>query len=164
VPPPAPTVYKVGDKGPAGGIVFYDKGVVTNGSRYLEAAPHDLGIAQWGAYGKYINAAGDGKRSTAIIIAALEKIGETNKAAQLCAEFESNGFKDWFLPSKEELDLMYINMKKKNLGNFGNDYYWSSSEYGGLFNHYAWSQRFSDGNQTYTDKYDTNSVRAVRAF
>jgi len=31
--------YKVGDKGPAGGYIFYDKGSYSNGWRYLEAAP-----------------------------------------------------------------------------------------------------------------------------
>jgi TolB-like protein len=44
---PAPTAstpraYKIGDTGPAGGLIFYDKGNNTGGWRYLEAAPRDL--------------------------------------------------------------------------------------------------------------------------
>ena len=34
----AQTAYNIGDTGPAGGIVFYDKGRVSDGWRYLEAA------------------------------------------------------------------------------------------------------------------------------
>lgn len=34
--------YKIGSDGPAGGIVFYDKGSVSDGWRYLEAAPSDF--------------------------------------------------------------------------------------------------------------------------
>ncbi len=34
--------YEIGDKGPAGGYVFYDKGSYSDGWRYLEAAPNDL--------------------------------------------------------------------------------------------------------------------------
>ena len=34
--------YKIGDEGPAGGVIFYDKGEYSDGWRYLEAAPADL--------------------------------------------------------------------------------------------------------------------------
>jgi len=40
-----------------------------------------------------------------------------------------NGFSDWFLPSSGELDQMYGNLKRRNLGDFSNDWYWSSTEY-----------------------------------
>lgn len=36
--------YAIGDTGPAGGIVFYDKGNTSDGWRYLEAAPANLKV------------------------------------------------------------------------------------------------------------------------
>jgi TolB-like protein len=168
--PPAPTVYKVGDKGPAGGIVFYDKGVVTNGWRYLEAAPNDVGPVPWGLTGTIVRGTstgiGTGKRNTDLIIAALSNSGGGDGAALLCTAFEINGYNDWYLPSKDELDLMYKNLKAKGVGNFGNNYYWSSSD---NQDNYAWDQRFSDGSQdnrgtTHDHKDKSNSVRAIRQF
>jgi hypothetical protein len=166
-------VYKIGDIGPAGGIVFYDQCVFSYGWRYLEAVPAGMERkAEWGAYervdGSYRGiavsgtktAVGGGKRNTQLIVELLRKQGETNRAAQICAALEVNGFKDWFLPSKDELDLMYKNLAAKGLGGFSGGWYWSSSEYG----RYSWFQRFSDGLQGSSAKYYTGSVRAVRAF
>jgi hypothetical protein len=75
-----------------------------------------------------------------------------------------NGFTDWFLPSKDELDLMYKNLKQKNAGKFGTKFaYWSSSQSN---NDSAWYQTFDNGRQyNYGNyKYDAFSVRAIRAF
>jgi hypothetical protein len=95
--------YKVGDFGPAGGIVFYDKGTFSNGWRYLEAAPVETEVtAQWGAYGKDVagtgTAVGSGKRNTQLIVDQLRALGENGMAAQLCASLDFDGYKDWFLP------------------------------------------------------------------
>jgi hypothetical protein len=69
------------------------------------------------------------------------------------------------LPSKEELNLIYINLRVKLLGDFSMGWYWSSSE--GSSDR-AWYQRFSDGYQNYTGdsiyKGNKHSVRAVRQF
>jgi hypothetical protein len=158
--------YNIGDFGPAGGIVFYDKGVFSNGWRYLEAAPAETEFtAEWGARQRDVpgtsTGAGSGKRNTEIIIERLNSFGESGRAAQLCANLNFDGYKDWFLPSKDELDLMYKNLKQKGLGSFRNDWYWSSS----LSNDdNAWGQTFSSGGQSYGSKKGTSSVRAVRAF
>jgi len=108
---------------------------------------------------------GFGKQNTQIIVNRLRDLRETNRAAQISAGMDINGFKDWFLPSKDELNLMYVNLKQKGLGGFGNGVYCSSSQ----FERYSvWIQRFSDGLQgnsgSITFKNNTFSVRAVRAF
>jgi hypothetical protein len=160
-------VYKVGEFGPAGGIVFYDKGVFSGGWRYLEAAPSETEFtAQWGAYQKDVSgtgtAIGAGKRNTQVIADYLRQTGESGRAAQLCASLDFDGYKDWFLPSKDELNLMYTNLKQKGLGSFQNNWYWSSSQDG---SNGAWGQGFSDGGQVgYDGKSSTDYVRPIRAF
>jgi len=145
------------------GIIFYDKGQYTNGWRYLEAAPVDLPNR---AYGQDVpgtsTAIGAGKRNTELIVNRLNQLGETGGAAQMCAQFEYGGYRDWFLPSKDELDLMYRNLKAKGLGGFSNNWYWSSSLYN--YTNLGWLQRFSDGSQDSAGKSNAHSVRAVRAF
>jgi len=156
--------YKVGDTGPAGGIIFYDRGFTADGWRYMEAAPTDFN-AQWGAYEQNVSgtdtSVGSGKKNTQLIVDRLKQLGESNRAAQICSIMDINGYKDWFLPSKDELDLMYKNLKQKGLGGFGTSYYWSSSQYSSSS---AWDQSFSNGGQNSLSKYNIYSVRAIRAF
>jgi hypothetical protein len=85
-------------------------------------------------------------------------------AIDAAASATSQGYDDWYLPSIEELELMYntIGQGADNTGYFEYDLYWSSSE----FNfYYAWLVYFSNG-LTYYDnsKDDSNRVRVVRAF
>jgi len=163
---PSGQTYKIGDTGPAGGIVFYDKGVFSNNWRYLEAAPDETEVtAQWGAYIKNITGTntvvGNGKKNTEIILEQLKKLNENRKAAQLCVAINFDGSNDWFLPNKDELNLMYKNLKQKGLGGFSNNWYWSSSQFS---NSSAWVQNFSNGSQNNFGKNNTCSVRAIRAF
>jgi hypothetical protein len=158
------TTYNIGDKGPAGGIIFYDKGNNTGGWRYLEASTADLGKAQWQSsntnVGETKDNIGSGKQNTLLI-------GDNSRAALLCQQYSQGGYKDWFLPSKAELDLMYINLKMKDSGNFSNNWYWSSSQ-----RDYdcAWAQLFSNGTQDGSwsggsgYKGNAHSVRACRQF
>ncbi|MHB9293263.1 hypothetical protein Holit_02384 [Hollandina sp. SP2] len=168
-PPPAPKTYKVGDTGPAGGIVFYDMGFSMNGWRYLEAAPADIpGVWQWStssdSVSGIVDGIGNGKRNTQIIVEFLNQKGETMKAAQVADAYEQSGYNDWFLPSKDELDLLYKNLKAKGLGGFQSGRYWTSSP--GIYNRYSSTicQRFSDGVQQEADKGTSMYVRAVRQF
>lgn len=157
---PEDAVYKVGDVGPAGGWIFYDKGEKTDGWRYLEAAPEDLpGAYAWGASGNYgtEQGVGTGKSNT-------EKLPDSAVAAKACKDYTLNGFSDWFLPSKDELNLMRTNLFLNGKGSFSTDgdYYWSSSEFD---NYTAWDYCIKDG-----DKYGENRtyagdfVRPARAF
>jgi hypothetical protein len=163
--PVAPTTYKVGDEGPAGGLVFYDKGNSFGGWRYLEAAPASTEAKlKWITTGAEVGGTkvevGTGRQNTQLLIADFS-IG-VPEAALHCVELEYEGFQDWFLPSRDELNLMYINLKRKNLGGFSGDVYFSSSD---AYNGYAWNQRFSDGDQySGLRKNAVGSVRAIRAF
>jgi len=167
-------IYKIGDTGPAGGIIFYDKGNADGGWRYLEAAPASSEFsAEWGlAYFslKTDPEIGTGRRNTALIVAALNKIRETaGRAARLVDDMNINGFDDWFLPSWNELDLMYLNLHKQGLGGFKNADYWSSSSisYGddaiGAYNMFFDGDDTGDGGSGYA-RYQICLVRAVRSF
>ena len=73
---------------------------------------------------------------------------------------------DWRLPTKEELNLMYVNLHEDGIGNFNNVGYWSSSEHNSNF---AWFQDFNDGFQNIFNKFHENDpnylrVRTVRSF
>jgi hypothetical protein len=158
--------YKVGDTGPAGGIVFYDKGNNSDGWRYLEVAPAASVVsAEWGVFEQNIagtsTAIGAGKRNTEILVERLGTLKESRRAAQICTSIEIKGFTDWFLPSKDELNLMYKNLKQKGLGNFDNSWYWSSSQ---AKDDSVWNQNFRNGYQDGGSKNLACSVRAIRTF
>lgn len=84
-------------------------------------------------------------------------------AARLCFILSHGGYDDWFLPSIDELDLMWDNLKRKGIGSFSDYNYWSSSE---NYNYakYAWNQGFSNGNQNYNDRNFDFYIRPCRAF
>lgn len=97
-----------------------------------------------------------------------EVLGSANwkDAKELCKNYRGGNYEDWRLPTKEELNYIYVNLRK--LGKIaGNDWYWSSSEHDN--NMYAWGQLFSirgkgAGHQGCDDKDAPNAVRAVRSF
>jgi hypothetical protein len=154
-------------RGPAGGYIFYDKGSYSDGWRYLEVAPAstEWEDKEWGSYETWIGGTGTGigtgKSNTAKIVKWLKSHGETNSAAQLCDVLVYGGYSDWFLPSKYELNLMYKNLKVNGVGDFADEYYWSSSESSA---NYAWYQNFLKGIQFDYRKNLKRRVRAVRAF
>ena len=149
-----------------GGIVF----CLFGNSGGLIAAPSDQSTAaEWGCYGTEIlgadgTALGTGNQNTSDIEAGCTTAGT---AADICANLTLNGYSDWFLPSKDELNLMYENIGQGNalglgnVGGFANSNYWSSTEYG---YYVSWFQIFNNGNQNNSNKNNTFYVRAVRAF
>ena len=149
-----------------GGIVFY---VYDGGQHGLIAATSDqYGAMRWYAGTNtntmaFANGTGAGKANTAIIIANQGYGDGANYAARLCNEYwvtdDGVTYGDWYLPSKHELNLLYL--QKDVVGNFEDDFYFSSFEYNLT---YVWTQDFSDGFQGTNHKYDTYYVRAVRAF
>lgn len=151
------TTFEVGQKH-GGGIVFF---VDATGQHGLIAAPTDIPeIISWGCNGTEIPGTtvfnGAGLSNTALIIAHCNK-GIT--PAQLCNDLIVEGYTDWFLPSKNELNLMYL--QKGTIGKFANTYYWTSSQYDEFS---SWAQHFFNGNQDNNGKYTTAHARAIRAF
>ena len=161
---PAPVA--VGDSY-GGGIVAYifqsgDPGYVADEQHGLIAATADQSTGiQWynGSYvatGATGTAIGTGQANTTAIVIVQ---GAGSYAAQLCNDLTEGGYNDWFLPSKDELNKLYIN--KVAIGGFAADYYWSSSEGSAVI---AWAQGFSSGGQGNYYKDGAARVRAVRAF
>ena len=172
------TSYSIGDIGPAGGWIFYDNGCYSDAwkGQYLEAAPASTEWTdkQWGSYGTTIGETltgiGTGQSNTTTIVTWLDNntddtqqdvTNKTDRAAYLCDALTEGGYSDWFLPSKDELNLMYTNLYQKGVGDFADYYYYSSSEYNA---YYACYQNFYYGYQYYYDKYYYTRIRAVRAF
>ena len=163
--------YAIGDIGPAGGIVFYDKGSFTDGWQYLEATPSDQSTGTvWGGYGTLVDNTshdiGTGSENTHAIVAvyggAEPYAGRNDYAAKLCIDLVFGGYDDWFMPSKDELNLLYTNIKVQGLGSLADADYWSSSE--GSANT-ARVQDFRNGNRSTSEKDDgVPGVRAVRRF
>jgi hypothetical protein len=150
-----------------GGIIAYillpgDPGYNANSQRGLIAAPSDQGAARWGCYGTTNSGAdgtaiGTGNQNTIDIMNGCSTAGI---AARLCGDLVLGGYSDWYLPSKDELNKLYLN--RVAIGGFANNGYWSSTEYS---NTNAWRQNFDDGFQGYGgSKNNYYVVRAVRAF
>ena len=140
-----------------GGIIFYLDG---NGGGLI-AAPSDQGVAEWGCVSTSISGAdgtaiGTGNQNTIDIEAGCTTSGT---AADICANLTIGGYSDWFLPSKDELNLIHLN--KAAIGGFSVNTHWSSTEVGIST---ASSQMFDTGFQGYYGKNQNFDVRAVRAF
>jgi hypothetical protein len=172
--------YAIGDIGPAGGFVFY---VTGDGLHGLEAAPEDIGgnydaiTVVWGCsetllVGMNETGVGSGAHNTS----QRDLCTDSTTAAKSAAAYVHNGYFDWFLPSKEELNLMYVNLADTdgnnynsgrsdpdNLGGFANAPYWSSTQ--GAEAHSAWLHWFTSGTLSgYSSKQWPYFLRAVRAF
>jgi hypothetical protein len=170
------TTYSVGDFA-YGGIVFWVDETSQHG---LVCAKDDQSTnVRWfaGTYG-VTQAKGNGpfagKADTSIIIAAQVAIGDDGStyAARICNELQvtegGKTYGDWYLPSKEELNLLYQNkatIDSKATVNGGSALtsadYWSSTE---INSGIAWSQDIDSGTHCSNTKSNTRMVRAVRPF
>ncbi len=150
-----------------GGIVAYilqagDPGYNAKVQHGLIAASSDQSISiQWynGANittGATDTVIGAGNKNTNTIVASQEA---GNYAAKLCADLVMGGYNDWYLPSRDELNKLYLN--RVAIGGFADSIYWSSSEYN---DYIAWYQNFSNGDQMNYRKRSLHYVRAVRSF
>lgn len=168
--------YNVGDFA-QGGIVFW---VDETGQHGLVCAKTDYstGVRWYAGTNGNTRAYGDGpfsgEANTSIIIAAHVAIGDDGAtyAARVCNELQvTEGgviYGDWYLPSKFELNLMYVNKSAINFtalanggSSFISEWYWSSTEHSSSG---VWEQYFGSGGLLNVNKDDLNRVRAVRAF
>ncbi len=163
-----------------GGIVAYilqvgDPGYNPSTKHGLIVAPSDQASeVAWGCFAKFIGAVstelGAGKANT-ILIANICGIGS---AAYICDTLTLNGYSDWYLPSKDELNIIYLN--RAAIGSFDTTFdikpsrenytigpYWSSSESDPYF---AWHQSMVTGDQDSLGGKDEKYffVRAIRSF
>jgi hypothetical protein len=144
-----------------GGIIFY---IDETGQHGLVSSPaSENKQAEWGCAETSIRGADDssigaGYQNTLDIIKGCST---ELTAAKICDESTWGGYSDWYLPSKDELHLMYNNLKKKKLGGFANQYYWSSTE---MDKSLAWMEAFDEGSQGGGFKKEKSFVRAIRAF
>ena len=172
-------VYKIGDTGPAGGLIFYDKGSNTGGWRYMEAAPANTETKMKWWIPRYLNGipkkdkfdVGNGKVHTQELMEYVnENCGIYNTELPVihyCSTLEVNGYKDWFLPTVNELKLMVRNLHVRGLGKFKDEYYWSSN----IDWWEGWSDKgrvycvnFMNGNSDHRGSRETYLVRAARRF
>lgn len=169
--------YRIGETGPGGGIVFYknlagfsvDDG---NGNseicHYLEVSKDDLGCVTWmpgSVKSKDMTCfygLGEGKIATAKIIEKYsgEKLTVENSAALLCTKYKTSTTKsgDWFLPTSDELRLLFKNLTVEKLNITNTEFYWSSS----LESDSVWVRKNKTSAIESKDK--KLMVRAVRAF
>ena len=166
--------YQVGGFGPGGGIIFYDKGEYSLGLnqpawRYMEVASTDLSFANGYTYFDYgcnnVNISGaeysfigGGYQNTVDI---NNGCSSTQAAGKMCWNAVINGFDDWFMPSKDDMNIMYTNLNPLGLGNFSPEWYWSSTE---ASNGNAWRKHMSAGNIEVNGKSLLCKVRAIRVF
>ena len=150
-----------------GGIIFWLDGTGQHGL-IAATADQNTGIPWYTGTDRYTGTAGDGlyagAMNTAMIVATQMADNQSGSfAAKVCADYSVTvggvTYGDWYLPSKYELNLLYL--QKIAVGGFASAYYWSSTEDG---NDYAWRQDFDSGAQNIGGKNFTSRVRAVRAF
>jgi len=107
-------------------------------------------------------AIGTGFSNTDKIIVSQGRIA-TNYAAGLARAYKGGGYADWYLPSKDELNKLYLN--RVTIGEFMSDgAYWSSTENPANPYNSAWLQFFDSGGQQSFEKDIKINVRAIRSF
>ena len=182
--------YNLRDIGPAGGYIFYiNPNYKEDGWKYLEAAPSDWCGSQDPVFMWIVNSAeqivtnGNTQTGTGTGLLNTESIITQNAsfagdyAAKICREYHGGGYSNWYLPSKDELDLMCWNLRGKKymssdnpevpnaasggLGGFTLSYYLSSSE---SSSDHIYTQDFIGGYQGTDYKSNPCRVRAIRAF
>ena len=86
-------------------------------------------------------------------------------AASIARGYKGGNYTDWYLPNKDELNIIYLN--RIAIGGLNTTaYYWTSSELDNTptYKFAAWAQFFYNGLQGFANKTNPFYVRAIRAF
>lgn len=159
--------FRVGSIGPGGGVVIYDAGSVQSWGRYIEAVKDFTffnnyswasGFRITTAMNTTSTAIGTGAANTTEII----NHGNTGVAATAARAHNGGGFTDWCLPSKDELNQIYINRAYLSFSP-GSSAVWSSSEHTNPAS-FATNQVFSTGVQSFAGKGTQALIIPVRYF
>ena len=177
---------QVGDIGPGGGTIFYVApttftqlsaygSMCKTWCKYLEAAPSSWfeggePTRSWAtdvnnnrattvpAPGAQQTAIGTGYQNSTAIVAQTGNVYATS-AAVVTRTYRGQGLTDWYLPSKDELNVLYA--QKTSVGGLVDGTYWSSSENSA---NKASDQMFLNSTQFNRFKNDTAYLRPIRAF
>ncbi len=170
---PSAETLKIGDMHQGGIITYFfketDPGYVKGEQHGFVVSPEDVAKSTyWGCPGFSITKGraeniGAGKTNSAEIIRSCATL---NSAAKICANYNYGGYSDWFLPSKDELNQIYL--QADQIGGIDKtDLYWSSTEYQGKTiteEYIAWLQLFIDGSYREAHKNELFRVRAIHYF
>jgi hypothetical protein len=146
-----------------GGFIFYvdsatATGKIVGGSDVSESA-------SWGCSGQDMTGATDsafgfGAANTDFLV---QNCTSLNSAANFCSGAVENGFTDWYLPTEDELKLVYTVLGANKIGGFADDYYWTSTQTPASTNA-AQHVLFVDGTVSFSSKSNGYKVRAVKDF
>jgi hypothetical protein len=148
-----------------GGIVAYllkedDIGYDSNIQHGIIVSTSDQSSMPWGCEGTLISNTqsiiGSGMQNTNQIASSCFPTGIASK---VCKDLVLNGYSDWYLPSKNELETVRTNLYFNNLGNL-TGVYWSSTEKDAIN---AYPVQFTNGTVN-MNKNLIFKVRAVRSF
>ncbi len=144
----------------AGGIIL---DLDSSGESGIVCAAADLGLYAWGCPGSFVpgtsTSLGSGSANTDSI---LNSCMARPIAASVCSGLVANEYSDWYLPSRDEMQLMYNRLYLQGRGGFGSGWYWTSSQSGSAT---AWALNFGMGALSGSaSKGLSGMVRPVRTF
>lgn len=153
---------------------FFGGEITVDGVRYaLVVAPKADGEKMDLQYKKKNRDTSDGTDLDNDGLANTDRINDDNHpTAQFCRGLQIGGFDDWYLPSRDELMLIWMalgpnrkttpeSFKAGSAEAFETTWYWSSTEHA-QYSDAAWIVGVDGGGQSYGFKHSLYGVRAVR--